>query len=345
MKKSYSLLFSILIIIFIGIFIYSYFFKEIIEGTERALEGFSMDTSAVSSATSSVSSAASSASSSAGYYDNLTRLSPDNVWSSSTKKALLDYMNSTLLSKEPNATPLKDDSAEFQTFLKQYQPYATDSEVTSYIKNGEWPWDGYITDTLNNVYKPMIKRFNKPTPTDDDIDKMMKDAKKMTPNRLIYMWIMRFTVPQLSIIQKLNFGGYEPTFGTNMQCVFLREGEQTQPDGTTKINIEKEGKYLQLNNVYTLDNNAYISIPGFVFQSQPCNVCDITDYTDPKNTCLFTIKTPEAFDKYMGENSLTSSTSSITSGTSNVSSAFGSTTTDDKKDSKDTSSSSSSSWF
>jgi hypothetical protein len=74
---------------------------------------------------------------------------------------------------------------------------------------------------------------------------------------------MNSTVPQLSIINKLNFGGLEPSVGTKMECVFLREGEQTQPDGTTKINIEKEGKYLQLNNVYTLDNNVYTNSDDF----------------------------------------------------------------------------------
>jgi hypothetical protein len=336
MKKSYSLLFSILIIIFVGILLYSYFFKEIIEGTERALEGFTMGTSTTTSATS------------AGYYDNLTRLSPDNVWSSSTKKALLDYMNSNLLSAQPNATPLKDDSADFQTFLKKYQPFATDSEVTSYIKNGEWPWDGYVTDYVNNTIKPLLKKFDKPEPTDEQLDNDIKTAQKNSTNRQMYiLWIIPNTVPQESIIKKLNFGGLEPKVGVNMQCVFLREGEQTQPDGTTKINIEKEGKYLQLNNVYTLDDNAWSdNIPGFVFQSQPCNVCNITSYIDPNNSCLFTIKTPEAFDQYMGDNSLTSSTSSITSGTSNVSSAFGSTT-DDKKNSNNNSSSSSSnnSWL
>jgi hypothetical protein len=313
MKKSYSLLFSILIIIFIGILLYYYFFKKIIEGSERALEEFTTDASA-------------------GYYDNLTRLSPDNIWSSSTKKALLDYMNSTLLSQQPNATPLKDDSSDFETFLKKYQPVATDSEVTYYIKNGEWPWDGYVTDYVNNILKPQFKKLSRPIPTDEELDKNIKSSQKTITNRQMYItWIIRNTVPQASIIQKLNFGGLEPNIGIKMECVFLREGEQTQPDGTTKINIEKEGKYLQLNNVYTLDNNAWSNnIPGFVFQSQPCNVCNITNYIDPQNTCLFTIKTPEAFEKFMGDNSLTSSTSSITSGTPNVSSSFG-LTTDDKK--------------
>jgi hypothetical protein len=341
MKKSYSLLFSILIIIFVGILFYHYFFKEIVEGAERALEGFSLDTSKVSS---SVSSATSSVTSSVGYYDNLSRLSPDNEWSSSTKKALLDYMNSNLLSEEPNATPLKEDSVKFETFLKQYQPIATDSEVTSYIKNGEWPWNGYVTEYANNILKPFFKKISRPTPTDEQLDKLMNDFKKTAPNRIVYIiWIMGFTVPQISIIKKLNFGGLDTNTG-KMECVFLREGEQTQPDGTTKINIEKEGKYLKLNNVYNLDNNAYTSIPGFSFLSQPCNVCDISNYIDIKNTCLFTIKTPEAFDKFMGDNSLTSSTSSITGGAASASSLFGSTTDDKKNDNKD-SKDSSSSWF
>jgi hypothetical protein len=75
MKKSYSLLFSILIIIFVGVLFYSYFLKEIIEGVKE-LEGFSLDTSNISSSVSS----STSSTTSVGYYDNLSRLSPDNVW-------------------------------------------------------------------------------------------------------------------------------------------------------------------------------------------------------------------------------------------------------------------------
>jgi hypothetical protein len=333
MKKSYSLLFSILIIIFVGVLFYSYFLKEIIEGVKK-LEGFSLDTSNISSSVS-------SSTSSVGYYDNLSRLSPDNVWSSSTIKSFLDYINSQLLSQQPNATPLKVDSPTFQTTLKRFQPFSTDSEVAYYIKNGEWPWNGYVTDYINNTFLPALKTQQ----TDDQQNAFLKMIKTSFTNRQIYInVIMNSTVPQLSIINKLNFGGLEPSVGTKMECVFLREGDQTQPDGTTKISIEKDGKYLQLNNVYTLDNNVYTSIPGFQFQSQPCNVCNITNYTDPTNNCLFTIKTPEAFDQYMGNNSLTSSTSSITSGTSSTMNSFGSVnSSNDKKDSTSSDSSNSSS--
>jgi len=362
MKKSYSLLFSILIIIFFGVLFYSYFLKEIIEGVKE-LEEFSLDTSNITS--SNITSSISSPTSSVGYYANLSRLSPDNVWSSSTIKSFLDYMNSNLLSQQPNATPLKEDSPTFQDTLKRYQPFATDSEVATYIKNGEWPWNGYVTDYINNTYLPIMKEYSKPTPTDDQMNNYLKIMKTFSTNRQIYVnTIMTpVTVPQLSIINKLNYGGLEPNVGVKMECVFLREGDQTQPDGTTKINIEKEGKYLKINNAYNLDNKMYTFIPGFQFQSQPCNVCNITNYTDPNNNCLFTIKTPEAFDQYMGTNSLTSSTSSITSDTSNTMNSLGSdnlnslgsvNSTNDKKDSSNSNSSSissnitsssSSSWF
>jgi len=332
MKKHYSLLFSILFIIFVGIILYSFLIKDIVEG-------FSIDTNAV----------ASSATSSIGYYDNLSRLPADNVWSSSTKKKLLDYFNSELLSKEPNATPMTEESTHYLNFVQNSQPFSTDSEVDYYIKNSEWQWDGYVTDYIENTFKPLLKTWFSNS-SDEDLNNFIKTMKIMQPNRMVYQnVIMKMTVPQISLIEKLNFGGFNPMQGTNMQCVFLKEGEQTQPDGKTTIKIEKDGKYLQLNNAYTLDNNAWTTyIPGFTFKSDPCNVCQIEQYTDPKNTCLFTISTPEAFDKYMGSNSLTSSTSSVTSSTSSVtsgvSSSFGSS---DKKDDNDKSKKDdkSSSWF
>ena len=152
MKKSILLLFYILLIIFIGFLFYSFFFKEIIEGIKE-VEGFSVD-----SITSSATSAVSSVSSSVGYYDYLSRLPDDNEWSSSTKKSLLDYMNSNLISSQPNATPMKQDSSEFVTFLKKYQPFATDDEVTYYINNDKWPWDGYVNDYIKNTSIPQLKK-------------------------------------------------------------------------------------------------------------------------------------------------------------------------------------------
>jgi hypothetical protein len=75
------------------------------------------------------------------------------------------------------------------------------------------------------------------------------------------------------------------------------------------------------NGVYTLDNNAWSEyIPGFTFNSDPCNLCQITTYSDPSNNCLFTINTPEAYEKYMGNNSVISSNSYNSSNSSKSSS-------------------------
>jgi hypothetical protein len=305
MKKSLLLLFYILIIIFFGFLFYSFFIKH-------HIEGFSLDSS-ISSASSSISSGTSSissATSSIGYYDYLTRLPPDNQWSSSTKKQLLDNMNSQLISSQPNATPMKSDSDNFVSFLQRYQAYATDNEVLYYIKNEKWPWNGYVNDYLKNSFIPILKKsFNW---NDEQVDMFIKQLELLSTNRNMYLFfIMKQTVPQISIINRLQHDGIEPNVGTKLECIFLNKGEQTQPN-QSKINIEEDGKYLRVNGTYTLDNNAWTTyIPGFVFQSKPCNVCQIIDYTDLSNNCLFTIETSEAFKKYMGDNSLTSSTSYI----------------------------------
>jgi hypothetical protein len=340
MKKSFLLLFYILIIIFIGFLLYLFFFKKIIEAFT------------VNSITSSATSAVSSATSSVGYYDYLTRLPSDNEWSSSTKKSLLDYMNSNLISKQPNATPLKNDSNEFVFFLQRYQPVATDNEVTYYINNDKWPWNGYINDYIKNTTIPMAKKHGM---TDDQIDEELKNDQKTITNRQLYVsMIMNTTVPQIAIVNQLNQSGFSPTQNVKLECVFLRKGEQTQNDGT-KINIDNEGKYLSVNGNYVLDDNAWTNyIPGFVFQSKPCNVCDIINYTDMNNKCLFTIETSDAFKKYMGDNSLTSSSNAITVPSNSMGSFdFGGGNNDGQEDNSDTKnnsdttdkSSSSSSWF
>jgi hypothetical protein len=341
MKKSFLLLFYILIIIFIGFLLYFFFFK-------KNIEAFT-----VNSITSSATSAVSSATSSVGYYDYLTRLPSDNEWSSSTKKALLDYMNSNLISKQPNATPMKQDASEFVTFLNQYQPFATDNEVTYYINNDKWPWDGYINDFIKNTTIPTAKKYD--GMTDDQIDEALKNYQKIATNRQVYVsLIMNKTVPQIAIVNQLNQSGFSPTQNVKLECVFLRKGEQTQNDGT-KINIDNEGKYLSVNGNYVLDDNAWTNyIPGFVFQSKPCNVCDIINYTDMNNKCLFTIETSDAFKKYMGDNSLTTSSNAITSTSNSMESFdFGGGNNDGQEDNSDTKnnsdtkdkSSSSSSWF
>jgi hypothetical protein len=287
MNKKINYFYLVIIILFVFILLFFYNF----------IEGFTNSSTSSSSSTSSGSS-----SSSVDYYDNLSRLPSNNVWSSSTIQQLLDYFNSKN-SKNANYEPLTEDSPGFKTYLNQFQPYATDSEVVYLIKNGQWEWNGYVSDYLTTLMSS--SNFN-PIPL----------LKEFFPNRLVYInLIAPNTVPQEYIITQLKSGKGLTYPNNTLNCVNLNKGEQKQPDGNSSITIDTSGSYLLLGNttngVYTLDNNAWSeNIPGFTFNSDPCNLCQITTYSDPSNNCLFTINTPEAYEKYMGNNSVISSNSS-----------------------------------
>jgi hypothetical protein len=277
MKKKINYFYLVIIILFVFILLFFYNF----------IEGFT------NSSTSSGSS-----SSSADYYDNLERLPSNNVWSSSTIQQLLDYINSTN-SKNANYEPLTEDSPGFKEYLNNFQPYATDSEVAYLIKNGQWEWNGYVSDYLTTFMSSNLS--------------FIKFLKELFPNRLVYIDVIApNNVPQEYIITQLKSGKGLTYPNNTLNCVNLNKGEQKQPDGNSSITIDTSGSYLLLGNttngVYTLDNNAWSEyIPGFTFNSDPCNLCQINTYSDPSNNCLFTINTPEAYEKYMGNNSNSSS--------------------------------------
>jgi len=183
------------------------------------------------------------------------------------------------------------------------------SDVAYYIKNGEWEWNGYVNDYITTVINS----------TPNSNKNLLPFLKKFLPNRSAYINIIApNTVPQEYIIKQLKSGKGLTYLSKTLQCVNLNKGEQKQPDGKSTISIDASGSYLLLGNipnttggVYTLDNNAWSeNIPGFSFNSTPCNLCQITSYSDPSNNCLFTIGTPEAYKTYLGNNSLTSSTTS-----------------------------------
>jgi len=289
MKKKINYFYFVIIILFVFILLFFYNF----------IEGFTNSSTSSDSSTSSGSS-----SSSADYYDNLERLPSNNVWSSSTIQQLLDYINSTN-SKNANYEPLTEDSPSFKAYLNQFQPYATDSEVAYLIKNGQWEWNGYVSDYLTTLMSSNLS--------------IIQFLKELFPNRLVYIDVIApNTVPQEYIITQLKSGKGLTYPNNTLNCVNLNKGEQKQPDGNSSITIDTSGSYLLLGNttngVYTLDNNAWSEyIPGFTFNSDPCNLCQITTYSDPSNNCLFTINTPEAYEKYMGNNSVISSNSSKSS--------------------------------
>jgi len=137
-----------------------------------------------------------------------------------------------------------------------------------------------------------------------------------------------------------------PSNNQYLTCKTANQGATQLPDGTNLI-IPANGLYPFVssskntiaNGAYTLDYTIFESIPGLTFDGSACNICQTPNfnYFDPSNNCMFSIKTPEAYNVYSGANikSTPASTSSSSSDTSS--------TPSDKK--SDTKSSSSSSWF
>jgi hypothetical protein len=217
---------------------------------------------------------------------------------------------------------------------------ASEIEANYYVENGKWPWDNYI----NNFYSKII---SKATP---EGQKMMTNfiamLQQIYPNRLIYKQIGGATLPQSTILSSLNpntgNGLVLPSNNQYLTCKTANQGATQLPDGTNLI-IPANGLYpfvsssknTVANGAYTLDYTIFESIPGLTFDGSACNICQTPNfnYFDPSNNCMFSIKTPEAYNVYSGANikSTPASTSSSSSDTSSSPS--------------DTQSSSSSSWF
>ena len=269
-------------------------------------------------------------------YDYLAPLPANNTWSESTQTNFMQKFNANLLARDPSATLITTPS--FQNI--SYMSLASEIEANYYVENGKWPWDNYI----NNFYSKII---SKATP---EGQKMMTNfiamLQQIYPNRLIYKQIGGATLPQSTILSSLNpntgNGLVLPSNNQYLTCKTANQGATQLPDGTNLI-IPANGLYpfvsssknTVANGAYTLDYTIFESIPGLTFDGSACNICQTPNfnYFDPSNNCMFSIKTPEAYNVYSGANikSTPASTSSSSSDTSSSPS--------------DTQSSSSSSWF
>lgn len=241
-------------------------------------------------------------------YQYLAPLADDNTWSQDTQESFIKKYNDYLLSVDPSATLITSTTIN----NINYMSVASEEEAKSYIENGIWPWDTYITNMINDMKTEL------PEKQQNIVDKEMDVFAKKYPNRLIYKLIGSPTLPQTSILTSLN-----PAIGNglvlpnksnqNLICKYASQSTIKQPDGTNIV-IPANGFYPYLtsaknlgniNGTYTLDNTIYESIPGLAFDSSACNICGITDfnYLDNKNQCRFSLKTPEAYDIYSGLNS------------------------------------------
>jgi hypothetical protein len=293
--------FNTIVIIFLSCFILYVIFSNI-SSPSIPIEGFSFgsfipkltDTSTTSDASNNI-------------YQYLAPLPSDNIWSEDTQTAFIKKLNDYQISVDPSATLFTSmDQIKDKTKV-DYMKNATDDEANSYIQNGIWPWDTYITNQLNDYTTNMTDQ-EKTT-----FDKFAKYYDKLLPNRLMYQEIIgKNTIPQTAILNSLNpnIGTGIPTYANqNLTCKYATKSTIQQPDGTNIV-IPEDGFYPYYINAYSLDYNIFSKIPSLTFDSSACNICAIEDfdYLSTNNQCKFSLKTPAAYDIYSGNSQSTPST-------------------------------------
>jgi hypothetical protein len=324
----FDIVILLLIVIFILLIVFNIF--------NKSLEGFSFGSMPSSSSTKTDS-----------QYDYLAPLPANNTWSETTQTNFMQKFNANLLAKDPSANLITTPSLGNLSFLT----LASEIEANYYVENGKWPWDNYVNNIVNKSSSSGNEQEKEATKNAVTI------YQRYYPNRLIYKIIAQSTLPQSTILSSLNPNiGSGLSIGTNkyLTCKMATQGATQLPDGTNLV-IPANGLYPFVssskntitNGAYTLDYAIFESIPGLTFDASACNICQTPNfnYFDASNNCMFSIKTPEAYNVYSGSNikstpASTSSSSSDTSSTPSDTSSSSSTPSDTQS-----SSSSSSSWF
>lgn len=285
-------------------------FYIIYSNYDTLVEDFSLQSFIPSSSSSSSSSATDSSNN---IYQYLAPLPSDNMWSQDTQNNWVKKLNDYLVSTDPSATVFTTIDEVNQTMQINYMTEASEAEAQSYIQNGVWPVDTYVT----NLYNNMISQYNNlNSPTDQlktEEKNMWNELQKIYPNRVIYrMYLGPSTLPQTAILNTLNpyFGGPGVLNNENapLTCKSAQKGTISQPDGTNIV-IPDNGYYPYYKNGYTLDNTIFETIPGLTFDSSACNICGIDNfnYLSTKNTCKFSLNNPVGYDIFAGLNNATPS--------------------------------------
>ena len=238
-------------------------------------------------------------------YDYLAPLPANNTWSEQTQTNFMQKFNANLLAKDPSAILITTTSIGNISFLT----LASEIEANYYVENGKWPWDNYINNMFNKSFSTSTKQQQ------EALKNIVTMYQQYYPNRFIYKMIAPSTLPQSIILSSLNpnagSGLVLPAKNQYLTCKTATQGATQLPDGTNLI-IPANGLYpfvspsknFQESGAYTLDYSIFESIPGLTFDGSACNICQTPNfnYFDPSNNCIFSIKTPEAYNVYSGAN-------------------------------------------
>ena len=287
--------------IFLSLFIFYIIYSNYI----KVSEGFSFE-SLIPKSSSSSSSPSSSTDSSNTIYQNLAPLPSDNTWSQDTQNNWVKKFNDYLVSTDPSATVFTTMDEVNQKMKINYMQIASEDEAKSYIENGVWPWDTYITNYITDATAKDTEEQK------TNFNKFITIYTKIIPNRYAYQYLIGpSTLPQTALLMSLN-----PNYGSGiinkdykkLTCNYAEKSTIQQPDGTNIV-IPENGLYPFINNSYTLDYSIFETIPSLTFDSSACNICGIDsfNYLSSKNQCKFSLNTPVAYDIFAGINNTDSS--------------------------------------
>ena len=159
------------LLLFLGMLILLLYLFTIKEGFETPLS----DTTSSTPSTPSMPTTTSST----GKYDYLAPLPPSNTWNPEIIKKFVNIYNSNLGTGNDNFM-LKSDTFTTDEKGKSLINSALEEEAVSYISNGEFPLDLYVSDYLNNNPTAVPEqKFGSITINNKTISKIM-------PNRSIY---------------------------------------------------------------------------------------------------------------------------------------------------------------
>ena len=279
-------------------------FYIIYSNYDTLVEDFSLQSFIPSSSSSSSSSATDSSNN---IYQNLAPLPSDNTWSQDTQNNWVKKFNDSLVSTDPSATVFTTIDEVNQQMQINYMQNASEDEAKSYIENGVWPWDTYITNTITDA---TAKVSDEQKTQSNEIFTLYR---KLVPNRYAYQYFIGpSTIPQSAILLSLNpnnvGSGMINNENIKITCKSAIKGTISQPDGTN-IQIPDNGYYPFINNAYTLDYTIFESIPGLTFDTSACNICGIDNfnYLSTNNKCKFSLNNPVAYDIFAGLNKSTPS--------------------------------------
>jgi hypothetical protein len=275
MKNVYFENFYIILLSFLCLFLFIYLLNNFKEGFEMP-------------SLSSTDSVSSSSLDNSEEYKYLEPLPENNRWKPETVEKMYEHVKQV----QPNNS--QDLASYTETLNKSgFQQFASDEEANIFLKTGQYPYDGYVTKLINNMFAE-IKNLS-----EEDKQKQIENIHKNAPNRAIFAFLSYSILPQNVILQSLQNNGLTMSNNKILKCGYVKEGTAVpNPDGSVSTEtISSSGYYPLVNGNITLDNNIFKNIQGFEFIDPPCNICQIPQMNIlATKDCRFSINTPQAYN-------------------------------------------------